>query len=85
MTRLLLRALSRALARSSSPRRPANALANTRANTPANTRANHLADHVAVVANAFVIREVNFTDTHTFLGSTSVHAVAQQKVRRPIS
>ena len=36
-------------------------------------------DHVGVVANAFVIREVNFTDSHTFLGSASVHAVAQKK------
>lgn len=36
-------------------------------------------DHVAVVANAFVIREVNFTDSANFLGSASVHSVAQKK------
>ena len=36
-------------------------------------------DHVGVVANAFMIREVNFSDTANFLGSASVHAIAQKK------
>lgn len=36
-------------------------------------------DHIGVVANAFMIREVNFSDTRHFLGSASVHAVAQKK------
>jgi len=36
-------------------------------------------DHIAVVANCFVIREVNFTDSHNFLGSASVYEVAARK------
>jgi len=36
-------------------------------------------DHVAVVANMFVIREINFTDTVNFLYSKSVMTVAQEK------
>ena len=36
-------------------------------------------DHIAVVPNVFIIREVNFTDAFTFLGSASVHSVAQAK------
>jgi len=36
-------------------------------------------DHVTVVANMFVIREVDFSDNYTFLGSASVHEVAKRK------
>jgi len=36
-------------------------------------------EHVATVANAFVIREVNFSQPLDFLGSSTVHAVAQAK------
>jgi len=33
-------------------------------------------EHVSVIANMFTIREVNLTDTHTFLGSANLHSVA---------
>mmetsp|Transcript_89928 Transcript_89928/g.160025 ORF Transcript_89928/g.160025 Transcript_89928/m.160025 type:complete len:611 (-) Transcript_89928:35-1867(-) len=36
-------------------------------------------DHVAVIANMFVIREINFTDSHNFLFSESVKTVASDK------
>jgi dipeptidase len=35
-------------------------------------------DHIGVVANAFMIREVNFSDPN-YMGSASVHAIAQTK------
>ena len=36
-------------------------------------------DHIGVVANAFMIRKVNFTDSANFLGSASVYSVALKK------
>lgn len=36
-------------------------------------------DHVTVVANMFVIREINFTDSQNFLFSESVRSVAQAR------
>mmetsp|Transcript_68111 Transcript_68111/g.134414 ORF Transcript_68111/g.134414 Transcript_68111/m.134414 type:complete len:606 (+) Transcript_68111:101-1918(+) len=38
-----------------------------------------LDDHVAVAANMFIIREIDFTDPINFLYSSSVHTVAQAK------
>lgn len=35
-------------------------------------------DHVAVVANMFTIREVNLSDTFSFLGSSNMHAIARE-------
>ncbi len=34
-------------------------------------------DHVAVVANMFVIRNINLTDTTNFLGSPNVYSIAE--------
>jgi len=34
-------------------------------------------DHVGVVANAFMIREVNLTDARNFLGSKNMHSIAK--------
>ena len=34
--------------------------------------------HIAVVANMFTIREVDLSDSHTFLGSGNMHAVAKE-------
>ena len=36
-------------------------------------------DEIGVVANAFVIREVNFTDSANYVGSDTVHSVALSK------
>jgi dipeptidase len=35
-------------------------------------------DEVGVAANMYTIRGVDFSDSHNFLGSKSVHAVAQK-------
>ena len=34
--------------------------------------------HVAVVANAYVIRDVNFTDTENYLFSSSMRSIAER-------
>merc|ERR1719272_592524 len=36
-------------------------------------------DHVGVVANMFVIRNINFNDSYTFLFSDSVRSVARDR------
>jgi dipeptidase len=35
--------------------------------------------HVAVVANMFVIRHVNLSDSYSFLGSANIFTIAEQK------
>lgn len=36
-------------------------------------------DHVAVVANMFVIREIDLTDTDNFMGSDNIYTIAEAK------
>lgn len=35
-------------------------------------------DHIAVVANQFVIGEIDLTDTNNFLGSSNIHSIAER-------
>lgn len=34
-------------------------------------------EHVAIISNMFIIREVNLTNSHIFIGSTNLHSVAR--------